>query len=195
MTHHKNYDLLVTSSENKRNNAGSFSSTQSTVTGTGVATSVLVFASLTVTVTTKDSSGSNIGTGGELIWIRIEKEWTKVTNNFYWTTVSSSTFALSATVWTKMTDNSDGTYTYTYTPSRSGTMTLSVYYFQPSGFYSEFFTSDSWTGSYKVSNISSTLNYYWASLAAMVPTCSTFCWASFYALVQAPVTGTYTLNY
>ena len=190
----KNYDLQIESEERKRQTVGTFSATQSTVTGTGASSTVEVFTSLTVTVTAKDSSGNNIGTGGELIWIRLQKECTKVSNNFYWTTKSSTTFALSAEVWTKMTDNSDGTYTYTYTPSQKGTFTLSVYYFQSSGFYSEFFLTDAWTGAYTEGNISSTINYSWASSTAMTAGCNWFCCSSYYALVKAPVTDTYTLK-
>ena len=134
---------------------GSFSATQSTVSGTGTALSVTISTSLTVTVTAKDSSGNNIGTGGELIWIRLQQQWARSSNNFYWDDNLSSTFALSSAVWTRMTDNSDGTYSYTYTPTIVGKLTLFVYYFQSAGFYSEFFTNGICSSSYTAANISS----------------------------------------
>lgn len=53
--------------------------TRSTVTGTGVS-NFQALGERTVTVTAKDSSGTNIGTGGDLFYVSITNECTKASD-------------------------------------------------------------------------------------------------------------------
>ena len=176
---------------NKRNSVGAFSATQSTVTGTGVS-AIIAFQTYTVIVTAKDSTGTNIGTGGEKIWIKLEDECDKTTT-FQWVATTGSTHALSSMIWTQMTDNSDGTYSYSYSVSHNGVLSITVFYFQASGFYWEWFDTVNWTGSVTASNISTTINYAFG-FGNITPTWSDFWSGRFYALLYAPVNGVYTFS-
>ena len=140
-----NLNVGVEVSGDKRNAAGAFSAAQSTITGTGVS-SIVAFQTYTVIVTAKDSSGTNIGTGGEKIWIKLEDECDRTTN-FECVATSGSTHALSSMIWTQMTDNSDGTYSYSYSVSHNGVLSITVFYFQGSGLYWEWFDTVNWLGS------------------------------------------------
>ena len=184
-----NLNFGVEVSGDKRNAAGAFSAAQSTITGTGVS-SIIAFQTYTVVVTAKDSSGINIGTGGEKIWIKLEDECDRTTN-FECVATSGSTHALSSMIWTQMTDNSDGTYSYSYSVSHNGVLSITVFYFQGSGLYWEWFDTVNWSGSIIVSNISSTIDYDFGT-GQITPTWSDYWSGRFYTLLRAPTTDSYT---
>lgn len=54
---------------------------QSTITGTGVQ-ALVAFQTVTVTVTAKDSSGNNIGSGGQTLKVEVHNECT-LDSNYY----------------------------------------------------------------------------------------------------------------
>jgi hypothetical protein len=79
------------------------------VSGSGVAAYTFVGVTNTVNVQARNSVGTNLSIGGDVMYIKI---------------VSPATL-------TKMTDNSNGTYTATYTISTVTTISISVYVLTP----------------------------------------------------------------
>jgi hypothetical protein len=96
--------------------------------------------SYTIIVTAKDSSGNNIGTGGEKVYIRINNHWTRAAN-MVWTDVPTSTDVLGSTIEAQMIDNADGTYSYTTNLSVLGYLTIEVMNTVTSGVQSTFYDS------------------------------------------------------
>ena len=97
----------------------------STISGTGVASSITAFTTYTLTVTAKDSSGNNIGHGGDTFLVEITNKWT-LDSNKIWKIVAGSKQTLSSPIYGTFTDNGDGTYTYNYSVSLDGAITIIV---------------------------------------------------------------------
>ena len=95
------------------------------VSGTGISGTLTAFTTYTVTVTAKDSSGVNVGHGGDKFRVEIYNKWTMGANSI-WNTVSGARQTLSATINAAMTDNGDGTYTYNFSVQLDGAVTIIV---------------------------------------------------------------------
>ena len=106
---------------------------------------VVAFTSYTVTVTARDSSGNLRGVGNDIFWIKIENQWSKATE-FYWYDVSNQRKVLQTEIDAQMTDNLDGTYTYTYSTDLDGTISVSVLLYTEYGVYAEYFNNIVYTG-------------------------------------------------
>lgn len=177
----------------QRDLLGSTSASQSTVSGDGVS-AYYAGSSHTVTVTAKTSSGSNRGTGGDHFYVQVSNECTK-TDDFTCTVVSGAYSTLSSTIFGKMTDNGDGTYTYNYQVNNSGKISVSVflysrYYYWAYCFdgFNNFVSNLKWNGAR-----SGSINYDWGS---GYPFCSgvgaDYFSIRFETLLYIPTTGTYT---
>ena len=92
-------------------------------------------------MTAKDSSGANINTGGEVIYVEISNSCTKGVN-FAWVPDSGTKISTRA----QMADNSDGTYTYNYQVPMPGTITVAVLLYTQGGVYNEFFPNTNESG-------------------------------------------------
>ena len=142
-----------------RRNLSSTTAAQSTVSGTAIANQV-VLSSKTVTVTAKDSSGTNIGTGGDLFYIQITNQCTK-TSDFAWTIVGGADNTLSSSIFILMTDNYDGTYNYSYTMTNDGVISVSIILFNRFKALEQYYLGNPLSRSIVVSNYSSSLQYNW----------------------------------
>ena len=152
----------------------------------------MVLSSKTITVTAKDSSGTNIGTGGDLFYVQITNEWTK-TSDFAWTVVTGADNTLSSSIFALMTDNYDGTYTYQYTLTNEGKVSIAVILFNRFKILSEFYNGNPLSGSVVVTNYSSSLQYNWQS-SDIIPGHSDYVSAYFQAYIKAPITGSITFT-
>ena len=117
--------------------------TKSIVTGNGISSPVINQIN-NVVLTAKDSSGNNIGIGGETVFIMISNEWTRGIN-MKWNVVAGATTVLSSQILTRMTDNGDGTYSYSYSVSVPGKITVWVFVAVRKGVAGEYFDNDSLT--------------------------------------------------
>ena len=127
----------------KRGLISTIDPTKSIVTGNGV-TSPVINQINNVVLTAKDSSGNNIGIGGETVFIMISNEWARGTN-MNWNVVTGATTVLSSQILTKMTDNGDGTYSYSYSVSVPGKITVWVFVAVRKGVAGEYFDNTSFT--------------------------------------------------
>ena len=97
-----------------------------------------------VFLTAKDSSGNNIGVGGETIFVMVSNQCTRSTN-MSCTPVSGATTVVANTIVGQMTDNGDGTYSYSFTVSAPGKITVSVIVAVRMGVAGEYFNNPSLT--------------------------------------------------
>ena len=105
--------------------AGSIDATKWLVTGSGITSPIITSQSNTVTLTARDSSGTNLGVGGDLIYISITNQCTRGTN-MKWDAVSGAANVISNPINAQMNDNGDGTYSYSYSVSSPGAITIAI---------------------------------------------------------------------
>ena len=168
----------------------------SVISGTGVSSSIFAPATYTVTVTAKDSSGNNIGHGGDLFLIQITNHCT-LSVEFIWNAVSGARSTISSQIYEKMIDNGDGTYSYSYTLTNDGAITIIVKLSSGNGIYSEWYPNTSYSPPTQKVNISTNLDYSapggagWVDLP--ISGFSGFT-AYMYSTIFPPTTETYTFN-
>ena len=96
-------------------------------------------------MTAKDSSGNNVGVGGETIFVMVAESMYERHKHELYSTVSGATTVVSSTTVGQMTDNGDGTYSYSYTVSVPGKITVSVIVAVRKGVAGEYFDNPSLT--------------------------------------------------
>lgn len=133
------------------------SAAQSTISGSATS-NFLALSKRTVTVTAKDSSGTNIGAGGDLFYIQITNECTKA-SNFEWTTVSGADNTIATSIFTEMTDNNDGTYSYSWTPDNEGKLSISAILFNRFTIKGQYYNTQDLSGSVIVSYLSQSFTH------------------------------------
>ena len=126
-----------------RNLLSNIDVTKSSVTGSGV-TSPIVGQVSNILLTAKDSSGNNVGVGGETIFVMVANQCMRGTN-MSCIPVSGAATVVSSTTVGQMTDNGDGTYSYSYTVSVPGKITVSVIVAVRKGVAGEYFDNTSLT--------------------------------------------------
>ena len=161
---------------------------KSVVSGNGTL-SVIAFQTNRITLTAKDSTGINIGHGGDMFYIRISNECTP-NSDFTWTEVSGARQVLSSLIITTMIDNGDGTYYYDYSVQLDGTITVLVALKQ-NGAYSIWYDNEKWSGSPSVYNVSSTIDYNWGT-GLVTPTNSDLVSVIFRFFITVPISDAYT---
>ena len=161
---------------------------KSVISGNGTS-SVVAFQAYRVTVTAKDSTGIDIGHGGDMFYIRISNECTP-NSDFTWTEVLGARQVLSSPIMTTMIDNRDGTYYYDYSVQLDGTITMLIALKQ-NGAYSTWYDNNSWSGSPSVYNVSSTIDYNWGS-GLITPTRSDLVTVVFSFFITVPISDAYT---
>ena len=97
----------------------------SVVSGTGISGNIVAFTTYTITVTAKDSSGNNIGHGGDQFFVEIYNKWT-VDSNLNCNAVAGAKQTLSTPIKGTMADNGDGTYSFNYSVVLDGEVTVVV---------------------------------------------------------------------
>ena len=108
-----------------RNLVGVMDASKSTVSGISENLPFIKGNSYTFTVTAKDSSGLNVESGGEEVYVKVTNHCTRdslMTCN----DVGSSASVLSQEIVARMTDVGDGTYTYTATYNDIGNITAAI---------------------------------------------------------------------
>ena len=177
-------------SSTTRNLASTTDPAKSVVSGNGTL-SVVAFQTNRITVTAKDSTGTNIGHGGDTFYVNIFNQC--IPNfDFTWTEVSGARQVLSSPITTIMIDNGDGAYYFDYSVQLDGTITVLVALKQ-NGAYSTWYDNDSWSGSPSVYNISSTIDYNWGS-GFVTPTKADYVTAIFAFKIIAPKSDTYIFS-
>ena len=83
-------------------------------------------------MTAKDSSGNNIGIGGNYFAVEIYNKWTLDSSN-NWNIVSGAKQTVSSTIKAQMTDNGDGTYSYSYSVQNDGAISIVIRMYTNSG--------------------------------------------------------------
>jgi hypothetical protein len=152
------YSLISnTSHVNSKRNLSSVDPSQSVVSGDGLGPSIKALKSYTINLVAKDSSGNNIGFGGETFVIDIRNKCT-IFGIQSCDTDYSAKLPLSSAVTGTMIDNGDGTYSYTYILEQSGVVSILIA-LQIPGVYGEFYQSDQFTSPSASTNISSNLYY------------------------------------
>ena len=78
--------------------------------------------------------------GGDIVWIKIENEWS-TNGTFEWVDVTNQATVVQSEIDTQMYDNLDGTYTYDYSVDLDGNITISVILYTKGGLYGKFHNS------------------------------------------------------
>ena len=181
---------------NKRELVGVTDASASVISGTGVASSINALTTYSVTVTAKDSSGNNIGHGGDIFLIQITNHCT-LSGEFTWNVVSGARSTISSQIYEKMTDNGDGTYSYSYSLTNDGAITIIVKLSTGNGVYSEWYPNTSYSSPTQKVNISSILymNAPGGSNWVDLPTSGYNYFTSYmYSTIFPPTTEVYTLT-
>ena len=139
-------------------------------------------------MTAKDSSGANINTGGEVIYVEISNACTKGVN-FAWVADSGTKISKRA----QMADNSDGTYTYNYQVPMPGTITVAVLLYTQGGVYNEFFKNTNESGNNEYIGTWSTINLQYG-IQTIYPGRQENLSANFYFQFKSPTTGPLTFT-
>ncbi|CAI2383457.1 unnamed protein product [Moneuplotes crassus] len=127
----------ISSYNRKRRLTTTASSTYSQVSGTGIGEAIL-FLNLNVTVQAKDSSGTNLTTGGDYFLFNVFNQCQIITFGQCEMNADASDMQLSPnSLW--MTDNGDGTYSAQYTASLSGNATVLIYLLQSEAAHAEIY--------------------------------------------------------
>ena len=119
---------------------GTIDATKWLVTGSGVTSPIVVSQTNTVTLTARDSSGTNLGVGGDQVYISITNQWTRG-SNMQWVPVGGATTVLASPINAPMVDNGDGTYTYSYSVTIPGTITVAIIIITNTGVTGEYFNN------------------------------------------------------
>ena len=177
-------------SRTTRNLASTTDPIKSVVSGNGTL-SVVAFQTNRITVTAKDSTGANIGHGGDTFYVSIFNQC--IPNfDFTWTEVSGARQVLSSQIMTIMKDNGDGTYSFDYSVQLDGAITVLVALKQ-NGAYSTWYDNNLWSGSPSVYNVSSKIDFNWGT-GLITPTSSDHVTSIFTFKIIAPTSDTYILS-
>ena len=141
-------------------------------------------------MTAKDSSGTNVGVGNEVVFVEITNACTKG-NNYEWVANADRQTVLTSDIVAQMTDNHDGTYTYNYNVTRPGQITVSVLHYTNGGVYQEYFPNTSESGDNASNSTISQINFP-SSSNDVYPGRSVTVSGNFYFRFKAPITGTLT---
>ena len=109
----------------RRQLAGVMDATQSTISGVTENLPFIKGDTHTFVVTAKDSTGVDVGSGGEEVYIKVTDHCTRNTL-MSCDDVLSSPSVLSSEIVALMTDVGDGTYTYTATYNDLGNITAAI---------------------------------------------------------------------
>jgi len=112
-------------SELRRQLAGVMDATKSTITGITENLPFLKGSTHTFVVTAKDSTGVDVGSGGEKVYIKVTDHCTRNTL-MKCDDVTSSASVISGEIVVLLTDVGDGTYTYTATYNDLGNITAAI---------------------------------------------------------------------
>jgi len=114
-----------TTHEHHRNIQTTIDALQSTVTGIPSNLEIINSQPYTIIVTAKDSSGSNIGSGGESIYLHITDHCTRGVDMIC-NRVTSSSSVLGSEITAAMVDHTDGTYSYILTVNSPGNVSIQI---------------------------------------------------------------------
>lgn len=154
----------------------------SVVSGTGIGT-IQAFVDAYVDVLAKDSSGNDIGHGGDIFSLEVSNHC-EVTDNFECVEVDSDTNILDGKILKTMTDNGDGTYSSSYIVPLNGEVTVSVFLLQVGGAYVEYFENLYMDGTPAVSKIDPRIDHDWGT-GLITNSATDFVSARWYAKVKA----------
>ena len=146
----------------------------------------------TITVTAKDSTDTNIGHGGDTFLIQISNQCT-MSDAYNCDVVSGAKTTIPSTIYDKMTDNGDGTYSYSYSVKINGAITILIKMATSNGLKSIFYSTTNFSGSPQLTTVLPFLNF---SLNSNLnyPSLSSnqYFTAIFYSTIFSPAKETYT---
>ena len=163
---------------------------QSIVSGSAIS-NFQALSQQTVIVNAKDSAGVNIATGGDLFYVQISNQCTKI-SNFVCTISVGADNTIPATIFQEMTDNNDGTYSYSWTPDNEGVLSISVIHFKRYSILGTYYNTVDLTGAVANTNFSSTIDYNWGG-SNVTLTQGDYVSSEYEAYLKAPITGSVTL--
>ena len=107
--------------------------------------------------------------------------------------VSGAKTTIPSTIYDKMTDNGDGTYSYSYSVQINGAITILIKLATSHGLKSIFYSTTNWSGTPQLTTILPFLNFVLAP-SLNYPSLSTTDWISayFYSTIYSPAKETYT---
>ena len=146
---------------------GATSASQSVVSGTALSGSLIAFTTYTILVTAKDSTGTDIGHGGDMFIAEIYNKWTLDTGN-YWNTVAGAKQTISSAISAPMTDNGDGTYSYSFSLQLDGAVTVITKLLTQGGVNWAWYPNTSLSGTPILYNTTSEI-YFYVSEGSFLP--------------------------
>ena len=142
-------------------------------------------------VTAKDSTNTNIGHGGDTFLIQISNQCT-MSDAYNCDVVSGAKTTVPSTIYDKMTDNGDGTYSYSYSVKINGAITILIK-MASNGLKSTFYSTTNWSGTPQLTTVLSNLNFS-LNLGLNYPSLPSnqYFTATFYSTIYSPAKETYT---
>jgi cysteine-rich repeat protein len=147
----------------------------------------------TMTVQARDSSGNNISTGGEEFYAKIMDQWT-VGSNYLWVATLGRRIIVGTTIFEKMTDHGNGTYSYSFTINRPGNFTVAPMLYVQGRSYAEYFPNTACSGTHVYSNYPSYISYNWHG-GHIYPGRSTYLCIRFHFALKAQETGRHNFGF
>jgi hypothetical protein len=143
----------------QRNLQTATNSSMSTITGDGVV-SHRPFSTHIVTAIAKDSNGDEVYTGGDPFYIIIQNEGA-FDDNFNFNEVPGATNTISSTIFEKMTDHGNGTYSYSYSVNSEGKLTIAVILYYTESVKVDFYENVDLLGSPSDSFFVNNIHHIW----------------------------------
>ena len=143
-------------------------------------------------MTAKDLFGTNINSGGEVIYVKITNSCTKGVN-FACVPDTGTYTVLTSSIRAQMADNNDGTYTYNYQVTRPETITIAVLLYTQGGVFNEFFPNTYESGNLDYNGTRVNINIPLTS-QDVYPGRQILLSANFYFRFKSPTTGTLTFT-
>jgi cysteine-rich repeat protein len=158
---------------------------------TGISSLIEAFTTQTITLVAKDSSGVEIGTGGEIFRVEIKNKWT-IPQGVNWIVDSSAKQPLQSNIFGVMTDHGNGTYTYAFAIEQSGEISILIISMTVNGINGDYYTNQDLASGYVKTNITSDINFIWGEDG--LPGRPNYWAARFNTYVKPMYSGTYTIN-
>ena len=145
-------------------------------------------------MTAKDSSGNNIGHGGDLFLIKITNKWVQ-TSDHSWNVATGTRTTIPSTIYVAMTDNGDGTYFYSFSVKLDGAISVAIKLKISGGVYQKWYKNKDWADPVSNTNISSNLNLIMVAGVDLTPGQNDTVSSNMYTTIFVPATDTYNFYF
>ena len=148
-----------------------------------------------MTVTAKDSTGTNVGHGGDTFKIGIYNKWT-IDGNGLCNTDAGAKQTMTSPLSAIMTDNGDGTYIYNFSVQLDGAVTIIIRLTNTGIVNWKWYSNSNFSGAPVKTNTTNTINFVSNDIFSnFIPGQNTYFTGIVSGIITPPFTSTYTFYF